>query len=267
MIASLSAEWLKIRSVRSTYVVLAVVALAVVIGALFVWQGMAVFDGLPPERRENFRVIPMEEYMLPMVQLALGVLGVLAITSEYAHGTVRSSLVAVPARGTLLAAKAAAVAAVALAAGQAAVFATFLVTRALVGDRPIPDHGAPVAQQAPQLLLLGLSVAVFAMVGLAFGVATRSTAGAIVSVVALLFVIPAGITYLPAPWGTRLSAVMLPNLPDQIAGALGWRSEEVVVGPWARVPVLSPVWAAVALAAYIVVPLAAAAVLFRRRDA
>ncbi len=267
MTGALSAEWLKIRSVRSTYYILAVAAVAVVLAALFIWQGVVVWDELPPERRARFGAIPMEEYTLPVTQLALGVLGVLAITSEYATGTIRSTLVAVPSRRAVLAAKAGVVAAVALAAGEAVVFATFLVTRAIVGDRPFPGHTTGLWHQTPQLLLLGLSVMAFALIGLAFGVMTRSTAGAVISVVVLLFVAPAFITYLPDPWGRRLSAVMLPNLPDQVAGALGWSSPEIYVGPWARVAVLSPGWAATVLAAYIVVPLAAAAVVFRRRDA
>ena len=55
---------------------------------------------------------------LALAQLAIGVLGVLVITSEYSTGSIQTSLAAVPRRGRFLAAKATVLTAVSLITGR-----------------------------------------------------------------------------------------------------------------------------------------------------
>ena len=62
---------------------------------------------------------------LALGQLALGILGVLVLSSEFSSGSIRATFAAVPRRGRVLAAKAAVLAAVTLAAGEALAFAAF----------------------------------------------------------------------------------------------------------------------------------------------
>jgi len=244
MTAVLAAEWVKLRSVRSTYTILAVAGMTVLIAALLTWQGVQGWDALTPDRRARFQSPPMEQLLSSPVQLCLAVLGVLTITAEYATGAIRLSLTAVPRRWPLLAAKTAVVAAVTLAAGEVVVLAIFIVSRAIVGGRPIPGNTASLATELPALLGLGVSVMVVALVGLGLGTAMRSTAGAICAVVALLVVLPTIAPLVPAPWGGRLGAVMLPNLAGQLAGHAGTPSGAAVVlaGGTAGVgsPLLSP---------------------------
>ncbi|MEV7013985.1 ABC transporter permease [Streptosporangium sp. NPDC051022] len=219
MTALLASEWLKLRSVRSTWYILGLVAFAVLCAALLTLQGVNVWDALPPERRARFPVPPTERMLLPPVQLCAGVLAVMAITSEYATGTIRGSLTAVPRRGALLAAKAAVVAGACLAAGLVFLFAGFAAGRAIIGDRPMgPGHVAPAPGEIPMLLASGLSVAVVALVGVGLGAATRSTAAAVVAVGGLLFALPAVAGLLPGPWAGRIGSVLLPNLAGQLAG-------------------------------------------------
>ena len=61
--------------------------------------------------------------------LAVGVLGVLAFSSEYSTGLIRTTFAAVPRRWAVLAAKAAVVGAAALIAGEVLAFASFVLTR------------------------------------------------------------------------------------------------------------------------------------------
>jgi ABC-2 type transport system permease protein len=252
MVDVLVAEWVKVRSVRSTYVVLGAVAGVVLLGAFLTWNGMQSWDHLTAQQRANVQIPPpAEQVMLPVVQLCLGTLGVLAITSEYATGMIRTSLTAVPRRRVVLGAKAFVVGIVALAAGQAFMFATFAATRAIVGHRPIPGHTAPLHHEAPLLASLGLSVTVVALLGLGLGTVTRSTVAAIVAVAGLLFVVPGLAQALPGPLGTWAGTVMLPNLPKELAGTDH---------------TLAPPVALLALAAYVVAALVAAATVLRRRD-
>lgn len=191
-------------------------------------------------------------------QLCLAVLGVLAVTSEYATGTFRTSLIAAPRRGAVLVAKTVVVAGVAGIAGLASVFATSGLTRAIVGNRPVRGFTADGVHAVPLLLAQSASILVAALVGLALGVVLRHTAGAVVSVVALVYVVPMFAQSLPAPWDARVNSVMPNSLPGQLAGTGDANS---IYGS-----VLSPPVALVVMAAYVIVPLGAAAVLIRRRD-
>ena len=270
MIGLLAAEWVKLRSVRSTYTILAVAGATVLLAALLTWQGVQGWDSLAPDRRARFQAPPMEQVFSSPVQLCLAVLGVLTITAEYATGAIRVSLTAVPRRWPLLAAKTVVVAAVALAAGEVVVLAIFLVSRAIVGGRPIPGNTAPLATELPALLGLGVSVMVVALVGLGLGAALRSTAGAICAVVALLVVLPTIAPLVPAPWGGRLAAVMLPDLAGQLAGQAGIQAGAavVLVGGTAGggSPLLSPPEALLVLAGYAAAALGAGLLAITRRD-
>ncbi|MFI7614108.1 hypothetical protein ACIBP6_23035 [Nonomuraea terrae] len=109
------------------------------------------------------------------------------------------------------------------------------------------------------LLASGLSAAALALVGLGLGAVIRSTAGAIVSVIALLFVLPGIAVYLPPPWNTRVSTLLLPNLVPQIADEwLLSRLGDGSLPPWAALAVLF---------AYPVVTLAIGSYALKRRDA
>jgi hypothetical protein len=244
---SLAAEWLKIRSVRSTYWVLALVLGSVLLGAGLAWQGVASWDGLSPDRQARFRAPPMEQAILPLAQLGVAVLGVLTITNEYATGTITGSLTVRPQRTLFAAAKVAVVGGVALVAGFVFLFGTFGSTRWIVGDRPMsPGYVTAVAEEIPMLLVTSLVVTATALIGLGFGVILRSTAGAISAVVALLLFLPTVIRFVPEPWGDRLSSVMLPNLAEHIT-----RGSPTAIG---------------ALILYVAVTLGGAVFLLNRRD-
>jgi ABC-2 type transport system permease protein len=253
VIDTVAAEWLKLRSVQSTFYALFAVAMFVPMAGLLAWQTATAWDAADAARRAELATMRPEDGLLMFVQLAIAALGVLAITSEYATGTIRTTFVAVPRRGVVLGAKSLVVGAVALVAGQVSVLAMFWLSRLVVGDREIPLYSTAFGDEVPRLLALGLSVMVVGLLGLGLGVLTRSTTGALTMVAALLFVFPTMGRLLPAPWDDRFTAVTLPQLPLQLAGA-----DDAY---------LSPPGALAALAAYILLALAAAHAALRRRDA
>ncbi|MEV4893389.1 ABC transporter permease [Nonomuraea sp. NPDC055795] len=254
MRAVLASEWLKLRSVGSTGYAVGAAALTIVLGIVWTLYVASLADA-----RGWIRAAAPEAGFLPLVQVSLAVLGVLAITSEQASGMLRTSLAAVPGRGRLLFAKATVVGGVTLAAGAAVLLATYTISRLIAGDRALGFNDIGLLDGLPTVLTSALSVAVLALVGLGLGAATRSTAAGIVSVVSLLFVLPGVATYLPAPWNTRVASVMLPNLVPQIAGdRLSRRLGDGVLPPWAALLVLIAYGAAALLAGYL---------LLRRRDA
>lgn len=255
MIDVLASEWLKIRTARSTWYCLGVVALIVGLMAALAGYAAGVWDGLPPERRATFELGSLPELACWVSYLVMGVLGVLAITPEYSTGMIHATFTAVPRRRVVLLAKAVIVAAVALAAGQTAGFASFAASRLIIGDRPI--HGPET--HLTKILTTGLLVMVFALIGLGVGALLRSTAGAIVVVAVLWHVVPIILQTLPAPWHDRLTSLLPVTLPDEIAGTGGQHS---IYGT-----MLPPAAAFAVMAAYVAVPLGAAAIVIARRDA
>lgn len=255
MLGIWSSEWLKLRSVRSTWFVLLAIAVVMVLASWMAYSGSRIWDDLSAEEQARFQAAPIELTVLPFVQFCLALLGVLTVSSEYGSGQIRASLVAVPRRLRLLAGKAVMVGLAGLVAGTASMVGTFAIARAIVGDRPMsPGYVTPVADELPMVLVSGASVLVFALLGLGLGTLLRSAAGAIVVLVALVFVLPTFAAFLPSPWDERISSVLLPNLPGQVV--------DYPLG----VDLLPPVVAGGVLAAYLVVGLGAAAFALARRD-
>jgi len=180
-------EWLKLRSVRSTWWILLVFAagmigLAVLIMArqspAFSAAGRATYD-------------PTNNSLagLAIGQLALGVLGALAISSEFSSGLIRLTFAAVPRRPLVLAAKTAVLAAVALVAGEIMAFAAWGLGEAVLRNpAPHATLGQPGVLRA--VLMGGAYPALIALIALGLGALIRHTAGAISAVVGVLFVLP-----------------------------------------------------------------------------
>ncbi|XVQ14364.1 ABC transporter permease [Spirillospora sp. CA-255316] len=252
-----AAEWLKLRSVRSTFHTLGVVVVFVLLCGLWSWFAASYWDGLSPERRATAKAAPAVQPLVPALPVCAAVLGGLAVTSEYATGMIRTSLAAVPRRGLLFAAKAAVAGAVALVTSLVCLSAALALGRLIVGDRPIPTFEPSVGEQVPHLLALSAAAAVIALVACGTGAVLRSTAGTLTVVVVLVAVLPQVANLLPSPWGERVVSVLPLMLPFQIVAAPGSSQDPGV---------LSPVTAAAVLAAYAAVALAMGAFSFVRRD-
>jgi ABC-2 type transport system permease protein len=254
MIDILAAEWLKLRTARSTWYCLGLMALTVVLMAALAWYAVGVWDGLPPQRRADFYLSSLPDLACWVAFLIMGVLGVLAITPEFSTGMIRATLTVVPRRRTLLAAKACVVAVVALVTGETSGFATLAAARLIVGDRPMHGQETDIAR----IVTAGVVVMVFALIGLGVGTLLRSTAGAIVVVVGLWHIGPVLLRLLPAPWAERIGSLMPAALVEEIAGSGGQNS---IYGKG-----LPPAVAVMVLAAYVAVLLGAAAFALTRRD-
>ncbi|MEV2265265.1 ABC transporter permease [Nonomuraea africana] len=250
----LAAEWLKIRSIRSSHLILAISLGAIPLAVAVALSAIAMYDSAPASMRASARIAELEEVVLIVPQLAMGVMGVLAITSEYATGLIRTSLALVPRRWPVLAAKSVVVGGLGLVVGPVVVFTTYVVSRRMLESRyPIADF----ADRLPTLVTSSLTVAVFALLGL--GAVLRSAAGAIAILVGLVYVIPMIVGNLPEPWSERLGSVMIGALPREITG------DDLTSSVYGAL--LSPVAAAVVLALYAVLPPAAGLLLLRERDA
>ena len=253
--ANARAEWTKLRSVRSTvWTLLAAVGLAIGFGALIGASQMSSWDNLDPAERLRFDPTSFSLSGLFLAQLAVGVLGVLVITSEYATGQIRATFGATPQRLTVLVAKATTFTGVVLATGLVASFSAFWTGQAIFAskglDASISDPGVLRAVFGGALYLTGIGV-----LGVGIGAILRRTAGAVAPLVALLFIVPLVTGFLPSSFQETIGKYF----PAQAGMAIF----NVVPDPRA----LSPWVGFAVLLAYGAVSLAVGGLLLVRRDA
>jgi hypothetical protein len=200
----LASEWIKLRSVRSTYLILLVAAAASVgVGYLVAHSDATHWSTMTAQARAAFDPVGDSFAGLGVAQLAFGALGVLAISSEYTTGLIRTTFAAAPRRRAVLAAKAAVAGAISLLAGELIAFATFFTSQqALSAQHLNVALTHPGALRG--VLAAGFYLAVMAWVGMGLGAVIRHTAGAITAMTGVVFLLPTIIGALPAPWNTTI---------------------------------------------------------------
>jgi ABC-2 type transport system permease protein len=244
-------EWIKLRTVRSSWFVLAATVLGIaVIGLLVSYVNNAHWSSMNAGDRADFNPINQDLIGVNLAELTVGVLGVLAVTGEYATGMIRATFAAVPRRFPVLAAKAGVLAAVTFAVSLVTVLITFAGGQALLGS-----HGISLAHPEAVRAVFGatLYLTVVAVLGVGLGFLIRSTAGGIATLIAVLFVLPIVASALPGSSGVER------YLPSMAGRALFiMNSGDGMLSPWLGFGVFL---------LYTVVVLAAAALALRRRDA
>jgi ABC-2 type transport system permease protein len=252
-IGVLRSEFTKIRSVRSTYwTLLALVVVTVGFGALASW-GVAAHGHPGP----GFDPAAQSLAGLYISQLIMGVLGVLVITAEYSTGMIRTTLTTMPWRGTIIAAKAVVFAVVAFVTGLITCFASFFLGQALMSS-----HQLSTALGAPDVLRAVIGGALFltacGLLAFGIGLLLRHTAGAISTVVALLFVLSILINFLPSSWQNHVDKWIPADAGTQIWSGVASRGGPPMFAPWTGFAVFC---------GYAAIAVIGGLILFRKRDA
>lgn len=253
--AVVRAEWTKMRSVRSTmWTLLVAVGLAIGFGALVAATQVGSWDDLDPVERLRFDPTSFSLSGLFLAQMAVGVLGVLLITSEYATGQIRATLAATPQRVTVLVAKAVTFVAVVLVAGAVASFSSFAIGQAIFSAKGI---GVSLGDPGVLRAVFGgaLYLAAVGVLGLGLGTVVRRTAGAVAALVGVLLVVPLVASFLPSSWNESV-AKFFPAQAGMAVFRVG--PDPSALSPWAGFTVL---------VLYAALTLVAGALLLARRDA
>jgi ABC-type transport system involved in multi-copper enzyme maturation permease subunit len=250
---ALRSELTKIRSVRSTYwTLLALVVVTVGFGALASW-GVATHGHPGPD----FDPTAQSLSGLYISQLIMGVLGVLVITAEYSTGMIRTTLTTLPRRGTVVAAKAIVFAVVAFVTGLITSFASFFLGQALMSS-----HHMSTTLSHPHVLRAVIGGALFltacGLLAFGLGLLLRHTAGAISTVVGLLFVLTILVNFLPQSWQDHVEKWV-----PAMAGTRIWNTVPSLGGP----PMFAAWTGFAVFCGYAAIVLIAGLVLFRKRDA
>ena len=245
----LASEWTKFRSVRSTYwSLLVAVVTPIAFSALvaFAFAHQPASAGPPPDP-----LLP-EVLSLEYAVIAVSVMGVLAFSTEYSTGLIRTTFAATPRRRAVLAAKAVVLGTVTLAAGELVAFVSFFLVQAVLAGHhqgvSLSRPGVPGA-----VLAAGLLLCVCALLGLALGAIIRHTAGGIAATIAVI-VLPGIVALLPSPWRGRLGRFTLVEAARQVTA----------LHPATNL--FSPALSLLVVLAWPAAGLAAAAVLITRRD-
>jgi ABC-2 type transport system permease protein len=196
----LRSEWVKLRSVRSTFWALTVtVVLGVALGAVISAATAHAYAKFSAAAKLSWDPTGVSQSGVAIAQVAIAVLGVLCISSEYSSGMIRTSLIAVPKRGRVLAAKSVVFAGVTFVVGEVVSFVAFFVGQALIsGHAPHAALGDPGVARA--VVGGGLYLAALAVLSVAAGALLRHPAAAIACMMAVLFVLPLIAQALPDSW-------------------------------------------------------------------
>jgi ABC-2 type transport system permease protein len=246
-------EWIKLRTVRSSWFMLGATVLGIAgVGLLVSYADSAHWSAMSASSRADFNPVNQDLIGVNLAELTVGVLGVLVVTGEYASGLIRATFAAVPRRLPVLVAKAGVLAAVIFAVGLAAVLITFLGGQALLGS-----HGISLGHPAAVRAVLGstLYLTVVGVTGIGLGFLIRSTAGAIATLLGVLLVLPIVAAALPGSGGRAVDRY----LPSMAGRALfTMNGGRAMLSPWTGFGVFL---------LYAAVVMAFAAVILCRRDA
>jgi len=287
----LASEFTKLRSVRSTYWTVASLFIISVGLAAAIGAGEASQIHNQPWNKAGTDATQISlAVFFEFGQLVIAVLGAMAITSEYSTGMIRTSLTAMPRRGSVYLGKLTVFTSVALVISLVTSFISYFVGQAVMSGTGVasslfhtttipananlsppsggPGSGAPnYAFQGTDVITAGhvltavagsaLYVTLAALIAFGFGAIIRHTAGAITSAIGLLFVLSIVIQLLPSDWRWDLMR-FFPDAAGRVISVTVGSGNQHLWSAWPQLGVTA-IWAfaLIAIGGY----------LFKKRDA
>jgi ABC-2 type transport system permease protein len=192
----LRSEFIKLTSLRSNVALL----LAIMVFGLgvSVALGLTLEDaGVPEVGSVGFMLDQVTIGTVLFGQIVAGVLGVLVMSGEYSSGTIQSTLIAVPARITVLSAKAIVLFFASATTALLTIVSSWAVTYPMFAALGIEID---VTEPGVMFAFVGGSVYVglAALLGLGIGTVVRSAAGGVATVISLILLLPIVLSVLPA---------------------------------------------------------------------
>jgi ABC-2 type transport system permease protein len=256
MIDALRFEWVRIRTLRSTYWLIASAIglnLAVAVGVAFAARN----DSLNHEIVGVVLTGGGPISLVPFAAVFLAVIGIFATGHEYRYGTIQPALTTVPQRSTLLAAKLVVLAVVALVVAVVSLLADVAAAWAVWGSVPGLTEW-PLDAALPGYLVL---VVLWTVLGAALAQLFRGVPSALVVILVVPLVVEQliiSLSYVPVLDWLAPAVKFLPFSAGQQLIYLGGEVYDQFFGRWVSGGVF---------AAFVALVLAVAWTLFTRRDA
>jgi ABC-2 type transport system permease protein len=219
----MGSEVLKLRTIRSPWLLLAVAQLVILIGV-----GGAVLD-YQPDPQETARSAMAHVGLVSIFALMLGIL---AVAGEYRHRTITDTYLTTPRRREVIFAKLAVYSGVGLAFGVVSAIVALLTTMALL---ILKGDAVDLSKMSLWWVAIGgvLWNAVFAAVGVSIGAMVRNLVGAIAGALAWIALIEGVLSELLddlARWLPFTAGMALGRLPGLDNGLPQWAGGLMLVG-------------------------------------
>jgi ABC-2 type transport system permease protein len=251
----LLSEWTKLRTVRSTaWSLFAGILLTIAFPVIFAFVTSSHWGTMSPHDRANRHPLDIALAGVNVAQLAIAVLGVLAISAEYSTGSIRSTFTAVPKRLPVLWAKLIDYAVVSIVLMIPAVLVSFFATQAILARHDILQVSFTAPGIARAVLMGAVYVTLVGIFALAIGAIVRNTAGGIATFAGIFFVLPPLMFTLPTSWNNAISQY-LPSEAGRQVFALHHAAHT-----------LRPLTGGLVMAGYCAAAIVIAAFLLQRRD-
>ena len=247
-----ASEWIKFRTLRSSWAVLGAAMLGMLVFALIVaYNTRHITSNLQPN--DIAPSATLQGYYL--AQLLIGALGVLFVSGEYSTGMIRSTFAAVPTRIPVLWAKLIVFVTVTAVTMIPVSVVAFLAAQGLLSNfRPGFSLGDPGVLRV--VVGTGVYLVLLGVIGAALGWILRSTPGGLVSYVAVILIIPVLFGDALGNWGRHIAQYLPSNAGQSFSTSIPEGTPSL--SPWIGLLVMA-VWAVIAVAVALVV--------LRRRDA
>lgn len=258
LVRVLRSEWIKLRTLRSTWLTLAGTAFALVaFGLMSALTASGVVEDVGGPGSGFGATDPVSTVLAGanFAVLVVAVFGAVVGAREYSTGMIRTTLTAVPKRLPVLWAKIATLVGVLAPVLFVGVLVSFFLGMEILGSGDAAtlswsDDGVARAVLGTAAYLLGLGV-----IGLAIGSLLRSTAGGIGTVIGAVLFIP------------TLASALLPDSWDGVLKYLPSNAGMAFTSVSPADTLLSPGAGMAVFAAWVVLAVAGAALALKRRDA
>jgi ABC-type transport system involved in multi-copper enzyme maturation permease subunit len=251
-------EWLKFWSLRSSIYSLVIAVIGMIgLDCLFAYAAVNRYErihSLHPAEAAQFQSsdLAMRGYLL--VQLVVGVLGVLVVSGEYGTGMIRSSLAAAPKRLPVLWGKAITLSVIVFVTITISSFIAYFAVQPILDTQGL-GYALTSSGMVRALFGVGLYATGIGLLGVGLGWILRHTAGAIATLFGLILILPTVGELLPDTWQPHVLPYLPSNAGTQLASA---SPDPTGLAPWTGFGVLC-IWIAVIVVV--------GALLLRRRDA
>jgi hypothetical protein len=229
--ALLQAEWTKLRSLRSTWIVVSLaIGLSIGFSALIALTSGLTHDSWNDDVRAAFDPVLTTNSGSLFGCILLIVLGVTAVTAEYGSGMIRTTFIGTPRRTEVFAAKTVVVGLLGLAITAISIPGMFLVSQPIFAHYGLETASITDGSTARILFTITLTQALnYAVIPFAIGWLLRGTASAITVAIGFLWlpwmlgpVLPEWvkvhvIRYLPDVAANSLSGINAADTPQYLA--------------------------------------------------
>lgn len=242
----IGAEWIKLRTLRSTLLVMAfAIGSMLLMGAAGAGDFNRDWEHASVASRGGLDPTPALLSGWFLAQVIVGVVGALAVTSEYASGSITATLSAAPRRTSVLVAKLLVPSIASFLVIVPAAIAGFLLGKMLLPAEVSIGLGDPGVLRA--VICTGVAMAAVCVWGVSLGFILRSTAGTIAVLVVALVVLPpllGGLSdelYRLLPSGALKSVVTVEPTPDQ-GPLLAWPAGLAVLAAYSAAAIGAAYW-------------------------